>query len=143
AGSGVGMGGDDGALGQLHDVPKATLGEVGDVDEHAETVALADDILAESCQPSAGLLLAGSVGGHGAAEPGEADGTQTKVEHEPQDTEIACQRLGALEGQENAETGLFRSGFGILPGEDEMNTAIAFRNLLIEVVDHQEVFAES
>ena len=60
-----------GALEVREDVPEGLVGGVGDVDEHAESVHLVDDLVAEGGE--AGVIWPGSVSPEEAAQSLELD----------------------------------------------------------------------
>ena len=108
-GAGVGVGGDFGPAGGMHDGPEGGFGEVGEVVDHGEVVDGGEEFTAVGGNVAAGLVAAGVAS---AINPGEGDDADA-VEVEGAQVADGAEGGGTFEKEDNIERGGGGRGGGI------------------------------
>jgi len=142
-GAGAGVGRDDGGVRGLEDVPEGFIGDVRDVDHHAETVHLADDGTAEECEAvvvlDGGIAeVAGAVGPLVGVGPGERHVTDAEAVVEAEEAEVGFDGMAAFDADEGGEDVVGVGLDDVRGGEAKAHGIRVFADLLVDAVDELE-----
>ena len=133
-GAAVGVGGDHRAAGQLQDLPKAGVVQVGDVDEHPQVLHPAECLPAQRGEALPGVL--GGAGGEAVVlVPGQHPHPDAQGRQAVQRLQPLPHGLHALDGQEGVELPL-RPGGLRLPGRADHRQPGALGELRLGAGEH-------
>lgn len=124
--AGVGVGGDDRPVGELHHIREALVVQVGDVDQHPEGERLFHQPVAEGGEPRLLPLrlvaVEGAVRGKVAAAPAEPHHPHAQLIKDRQQLLLVPERLHPLEGEEQGDLPRAQRGFdlGIAAAEGQL-----------------------
>ena len=142
-GAGGGVRGDDGSAGGGDDVPEGFVGDVGDVDDHAEAVHLGDDLFAEGGEAvvvgDGGVVdVAGGVGPVVGVGPGEGHVTDAEAVVVAEEAEGVLDGVAAFDAHEDGEFSLLVRCDDLIGGGAELEFVGCAADLLEGGVDEFE-----
>src|SRR5262249_42455676 len=106
-GAAGGVGGDDGGGGRFEGVPERLVGDVGDVDHHAEAVHFANDVFAEIGEAVVFGGMAGGIGPGGGGGVGEGDVADAEGVVGAEHGEVGIDGVAAFEAHEHGDAAAF------------------------------------
>ena len=138
-----GVRGDDGRARGGDDVPEGLVGDVRDIDHHAEAVHLLNDLFAEGCESvvvgDGGVVdVAGGVGPVVGVGPGEGHVADAETVVVAQEAEVVLDGVAALDAHQDGELSALVCGEDLVGGEAELQLVGGFADLLKCAVDERE-----